>query len=271
MRRFATILIMALVAATAVSAQDARLKRLDTGVDGRAWEAVGRLDINGSGFCTGALISPVLVLTAAHCLYDKTTKGRINHETIKFLAGWRNGRASAYRNVRRAVVHPLYVYDGETSSERVRNDIALLELERPIRNTTVKPFATADRPGKGDRVGVVSYAKDRSEAPSLQEVCGVLARQEGVLVMSCTVDFGSSGAPIFTFKEGIPRIVSVVSAKAEVNGNKVALGTELGEPLESLKAALAAGEGVFQPAGPGASRVIVGGTRHDTGAKFVKP
>ena len=104
MRRWVAISIMCLTVATAGVAQDARLRRLDTGVDAGAWEAVGRLDIGGKGFCTGALIAPRLVLTAAHCLYDKESKQRIDHGEVEFLAGWRNGRAGAYRNVRRAVV-----------------------------------------------------------------------------------------------------------------------------------------------------------------------
>ncbi len=263
--------LLTLVVASAGFAQDAHLRRLDSGIDAAAWEAVGRLDIAGTGFCTGALIAPRLVLTAAHCVFDRETKLLIDHSNVQFLAGWRNGRAGAYRNIRRAVVHPDYIYDGEVSSTRVRNDLALLELERPINNTTIQPFSTAAGPRPGDSVGVVSYARDRAEAPSLQEVCTVLAQQEGVLVTSCSVDFGSSGAPIFTFENGRAQIVSVVSAKAEVNGESVSLGTALGAPLALLQAEMVAGKGVFQEAGPGSKRIRVGGVQRQTGAKFVRP
>ncbi|WP_261385800.1 trypsin-like serine peptidase [Tateyamaria omphalii] len=256
--------VLALVFTTTAVAQDAQLKRLDSGADAAGWEAVGRLNIGGTGFCTGALIAPNLVLTAGHCLFDKTTGDRIDHTQVEFLAGWRNGRASAYRNVRRAVVHPDYTYVGHVKSEGVRNDLALLELEHPIRDGKIMPFETAARPPRGAKVGVVSYATGRSEAPSLQELCRVLAQQDGLLVTSCSVEFGSSGAPIFVIDEGRAQIVSVVSAKAEVEGKAVSLGTSLGAPLARLQAELVAQRDDISPR-------ISGGMRRDTGAKFIKP
>jgi hypothetical protein len=39
-----------------------------------------------------------------------------------------------------------------------------------------------------------------------------------VLVLTCDVDFGASGAPIFRMDGSIARIVSVVSAKGELAG-----------------------------------------------------
>lgn len=268
MRRAFFLAFFMLSASVAVAADDSALTPLQTGDQTRGWEAVGRLDIDRRGFCTGTLIAPDLVLTAAHCLYDSDTGLRIDHSKIEFLAGWRNGRASAYRWVKRAVAHPEFNYASGAAEDRTRNDVALLELHHPINNTTIIPFKTDIRPHKGQSISVVSYAKDRSEAPSLQEQCSVIARQHGVLITSCDVNFGSSGAPIFSFESGEARIVSVISAMAEVDGQKVSLGTQLEDPLDLLRAELAAGRGTMQAPPP---KLFSSTERRDTGAKFAKP
>lgn len=167
--------------------------------------------------------------------------------------------------MKHAVAHPEYVYGGHEKLGRVAFDLAVIELDQPIRLPSILPFDTDTRPAKGDEVGVVSYAQDRSEAPSLQEVCRVLARQTDVLVLSCDVDFGSSGAPIFSIRDGVARMVSVVSAKADFEGQQVALGTTLDAPLEALLTELRLVSAAFRLPG-GASSGSAAGS-----AKFLKP
>ncbi len=265
--RFALIAAIVLHAAPAL-AEESALVSLQTANDSKGWNAVGRLDLGKHGFCSGALIAPDLVLTAAHCLYDKTTGARIEARDIEFLAGLRNGRAEAYRKAARAVAHPDYIYTGDGELDRVGFDIALVELDQPIRQPSITPFATADAQGVGAEVGVVSYAQDRAEAPSLQQTCHIVDTSSSVLVMSCDIDFGSSGAPVFSMQNGVPVIVSVISSKAESKGQKVSLGAVLGSPLQVVRAALAKDDAPVALSGKQVS-TLSGGKA--SGAKFIKP
>ncbi|MEJ6403762.1 trypsin-like serine peptidase [Yoonia sp. 2307UL14-13] len=268
MRRFLLSTLIFLTSGTIGLAQQSELVTLQTRQDSQGWEGVGRLDIANKGFCTASLIRDRLILTAAHCLYDDNGS-LMSPSRFEFRAGLRSGRAEATRRISRVFAHPDYQHEGNGADpEEVALDIAVLELSQPIRTTRVRPYQIATHPITGDEVGVVSYGRGREEAPSLQEVCSVLGRQTGVIVMNCDVEFGSSGSPVFVVRNGQTKIASVVSAMAQVDGQKVSLGTSLDGPLSTLLAHFAA----FGPASPGGTqRIMTLGERNDTGAKFVSP
>lgn len=271
MRLLKSLLILASLSTPAtLAAQDTQLEKLSSLDATKQWQAVGRLNIGNGGFCTGTLIAPDLVLTAAHCMYDSKSGARAEDAEIEFLAGWREGRASAYRGVRQSIVHEDYVYSGSENVDHVSTDIALLQLDQPIRHPSIRPFGTRQNVAEGQELTVVSYAKDRSNAPSLQDKCRVLAKDPGVYVTSCDVDFGSSGSPVFVIEDGSAQIMSVVSAKAEWREQKVALTVGVEDRLEELKAQLQNSDGVFSKAQPGKRLTFQSGLQ-PSGARFLKP
>ncbi|UWQ22586.1 serine protease [Jannaschia sp. W003] len=210
------------------------LETLATADQTRGYEAVGRLNFGDRGFCTASLVTSEVVITAAHCLFDKVTGERVAIGEIEFQAGLRFGRAEAYRGIRRVVIHPAYTFESAERLDRIGADLALLELDRPVRNGNVLPFRTHMRVREGETVQVVSYAKDRADAPSREGACEVLARDSDILVLSCSVDFGSSGAPVFVRQGDEMRIVSVISAKATWGDRPVALAAVMEGELERL-------------------------------------
>ena len=184
--------------------------------------------------CTGALIAPDIVLTAAHCLYDPQNGRAINPQRIVFEAGLDHGRAMATRAVVRAVQHPGY-HHSRRGPDHAGVDLAVLKLDKPISARLIKPLIPHARPDTGDAVGVISYTHLQRNTPILQHPCEVLARKNDTLVTNCEVEFGASGAPVFAVQGGAqPRLVSVISAKAAMGNRPVSVGTILDRTLQVL-------------------------------------
>ena len=223
-------LLMAISAAASSQAGDRRS-------DGRnvtGWEAVGRLTMANRAMCTGALIAPDLVLTAAHCLYDPHNGRLVKPRDITFEAGLSGNSAKATRTVRAAAEHPGYNHR-RGGANQAGVDIAVLRLSKPIDSSQIRPFATEVRPSRGDELGVISYNHVQNDTPAWQHPCLVLGRKGDMVVMNCEVDFGASGAPVFVVEGGsAPRLVSVISSKAEMGNKPVAVGTIVEQALQVL-------------------------------------
>ncbi|MFY0616358.1 trypsin-like serine peptidase [Shimia sp.] len=264
-----SVLVALISALPAVSEQ--RLQPLRTRADLLGWEALGRLDLATTGYCSAALIAPDQVLTAAHCLFDGEGK-RVAADKITFRAGYVEGVALAERSVDRVVVDAGYLDDASPKirPQMMRHDVALLRLSAPILSDVADPFVIHTDPQDGDEVSVLSYGRGRSEHLSWQRDCSVLSQGWGLLTLDCDVTYGSSGAPVFVRHGNRMRILSVISATGETaEGIKRSYGMALTDAVAELKRRLRVEDAPSVRSTGGAKRSQIG-NRSGTGAKFIR-
>lgn len=220
-------LVAALVlAGAAVAAPEGRRMLGDD--EAGDWQAVGRLNVAGRSFCTAVLVGPETVLTAAHCLVHPVTRSVARPDSIHFVAGYRLGQFAAHRQAEAVMLAPGFDPARSAARQDLRADTAFLRLDAPIRDVTPIEIGRPVRPGEA--VTVVSYARDRPEAASVDDGCTVAELRAGLARLDCPALHGMSGAAVLTRAEGAFRVGAVIVATLGEGGGGSALAAiPLGE------------------------------------------
>src|ERR1700730_9281606 len=80
------------------NASDTRREIVD--ISAYPWASIGKIGISAISArttCTGSVIGPKQILTAAHCLYIKTTGRFVSAGEIHFLLGYEKGQYRAHK------------------------------------------------------------------------------------------------------------------------------------------------------------------------------
>ena len=184
------------------------------------WSSVGKIYNSARSSCTGSVIAPDKVLTAAHCLFNRATVRFLQPDALHFLLGYKGGEYRSHARVASYVLGPDYKPDEANKS--ILADWAILVLTEPL-SKGATPFTLVMKPSvAGERIMVGGFSQRYPFKMTADTDCAVQGTlPNGLIVHDCAVMHGVSGAPLLVGTGSDVQIagVHVATAGTGVDGS----------------------------------------------------